>query len=329
MSGGPLHTAVIGVGHFGRFHAQKYAALADSRLIAVCDVNGERAAAVAAELEAAAETDHRALIGRVDAVSIAVPTHAHHAVARDFLAAGVHVLLEKPMTGDLAKAADLIAVAKGTGAMLQVGHLERFSGVRAVMDTVVRRPLYIEANRISPFRGRGTDVSIVLDLMIHDIDLILGLVGAPVARIDAAGAPVLSDREDIANARLVFTNGCVASITASRIATKNERKMRIFEPHAYVAVDFVARKLTVAKKTGEPGAFGLPGITIDEHQCEETDSLMDEIAAFLEAIRTGAAPKVTGEQGRAALATADEIGRTLEAHRAFVESRLAAEAAAG
>ncbi len=322
-----LRTAAIGVGHFGRFHAQKYRDLAISELVAVCDSNPDRATEVAGELQVPAETDHRALIGRVDAVSIAVPTHAHHAVARDFLQAGVHVLLEKPMTGDIGHAADLISVAERSGAVLQVGHLERFSGVRTVMDEVVSRPLYIEANRISPFRGRGTDVSIVLDLMIHDIDLILGLVAAPVERVDAAGAPVLSSREDIANARLRFANGCVASITASRIATKSERKMRIFQSNAYVAVDFVARSVLIARKTGATNTAGLADITIDQRQVDESDSLRAEIESFLVCILNKTPPKVSGQDGRHALEVADQIGQTLEAHRNFVVAQLAAESA--
>ncbi len=322
-----MRTATIGVGHFGRYHAQKYAALGDVELVAVCDIDPERAESAAAECRTRAVTDYRELLGQVDAVSIAVPTRDHRDVALAFLESGTHVLVEKPITDSLAAADALIQAARERNLVLQVGHLERFSSVREAMDRVVSHPLYIEANRISPFRMRGTDVSIVLDLMIHDIDLILSLVHAPVEEIDAVGAPVLSSLEDIANSRIRFANGCVASITASRISMKHERKMRIFQPSAYVSVDFLARKMMVARKTGGRNALGLPDIDIDNQSYEEGDSLQREIEAFLACIRAGAPPAVSGEDGRRALATAMTIRDKLEAHRDFVQARLDAEVA--
>lgn len=322
-----IRTAVVGVGHFGRYHAQKYHELEQSQLVAVCDIDHSRAEQVAAETGTRAADDFRQLLGAVDAVSIAVPTAAHHDIAKAFLAHGVHVLVEKPITARVDEAEDLIRTAAESGAVLQVGHLERFSPARRAMDEVVSRPLYIEANRISPFRGRGTDVSIVLDLMIHDIDLVLSLVEAPVAGVDAVGAPVLSPLEDIANSRIRFANGCVASITASRISAKNERKMRIFQQNAYVSVDFLSHKLLVARKTGGPGIAGLPGIAIDERSLTEGDSLRGEIEAFLACIATGSEPVVSGEAGLRALTTAMQIRDCLEQHRAFVHQQLAAEGA--
>ena len=321
---GTIRTATIGVGHFGRFHAQKYAASNASHLVAVCDTDQARAEQVAAELGTRAVGDYRTLLGAVDAVSVVVPTRAHHEIAKAFLDAGVHVLVEKPIASTLDEADDLIRIARKRNAVLQVGHLERFSSVRQAMDAVVRRPLYIEANRISPFRQRGTDVSIVLDLMIHDIDLVLSLVDAPVIGVDAVGAPVLSALEDIASCRIRFANGCVASITASRISVKNERKMRIFQPNAYLSVDFLAQKLLVARKTDSEGM--LPAISLDEKTVVEGDSLQREIEAFLSSITSALPPLVSGEAGRLALETAMRIRGSLEQHRQFVHSQLEAEA---
>lgn len=319
-----VRTATIGVGHFGRYHAKKYAATNAAQLVAVCDVDQARAEQVAAELGTRAVTDYRTLLGAVDAVSVVVPTRAHHEIAQAFLEAGVHVLVEKPIASTLEEADDLIRIARKRNVVLQVGHLERFSSVRQAMDAVVRRPLYIEANRISPFRQRGTDVSIVLDLMIHDIDLVLSLVDAPVIGVDAVGAPVLSDLEDIASCRIRFANGCVANITASRISLKNERKMRIFQPNAYLSVDFLAQKILVARKTEDNGQS--PNISLEEKTLTEGDSLQREIEAFLSSIISSAPPVVSGEAGRLALETAMQIRSSLECHRLFVHSQLEAEA---
>jgi predicted dehydrogenase len=317
-----IRTATIGVGHFGRYHAQKYARLQQSELIAVCDINGDRATEVAAECGARAVADYRELFGEVDAVSIVVPTRAHREIAKAFLEQGVHVLVEKPIADTLDAADDLIRTARARNRVLQVGHLERFSPVGQDLGRLLTRPLYIEANRITPFRGRGTDVSIVLDLMIHDIDLILSFVDAPVESVDAVGAPVLSALEDIANTRIRFANGCVATITASRVSAKNERKMRVFQPSAYVSVDFLSRKVLVARKKEGANFLGFPGIEAEEHQYAEGDSLENEIAAFLACVANGSPPTVSGEDGRRALATAILIGDSLQAHRELVRQRM-------
>ncbi|TVR82946.1 MAG: gfo/Idh/MocA family oxidoreductase [Rhodospirillales bacterium] len=324
-----LRAAVIGVGHFGRFHAQKFAAIDGADLVAVCDVDGDRAETVAAELGTRAVPDYRSLVGAVDAVSVVVPTRDHHCIARAFLEGGAHVLVEKPIAGDLAEADDLIRVARERERVLQVGHLERFSPVRRAMDAIVTQPLYIEAHRITSFRERGTDVSIVLDLMIHDIDLVLSLVDAPVEHIEAVGAPVLSGRDDIANCRIRFANGCVASITASRISAKTERKMRLFQPNAYLSADFVSHTLTLAERRqgDEPAEAGIPvpgfpDVCVLQRTLAADDSLLREVEAFLTAIRDGTPPLVSGEDGRRALATAMTIRETLERHRAFVQERL-------
>lgn len=313
-----IRTAVVGVGHFGRHHAEKYASLRQADLVAVCDTDRARADEVAAEHGVLAVSDPRDLLGEVDAVSIAVPTHAHHEVCKTFLEADVPVLVEKPITHDLRTADDLIRIARERRVLLQVGHLERFSAAARALESLVTRPLYIECSRIAPFRVRGTDISVILDLMIHDIDLILALVPAPVVSVEAVGAPVLTGAEDIANTRLRFANGCIANITASRISTRSERKLRIFQPDSYVSVDFVSRKVVVVRKgDGEPVA-GLPGFNVARQEFREDDSLEREIAAFLDCVAKGSAPLVGGEEGRRALDTAVNITESLRRHLEFV-----------
>lgn len=318
---GRIRTAVVGVGHFGRYHADKLAALEGSELIAVCDTDRERAETVAAKLGVRAVSDYRELLDQVDAVSVVVPTTAHREIAGPFLENGVHVLVEKPVTDDLADADALIRMAGQRDLILQVGHLERFSAAVQVVEKVLTRPLYIECYRIAPFQPRGTDISVILDLMIHDIDLILAFVKSPAESVDAVGAPVLTAVEDIANTRIRFANGCVANITASRISGKNERKMRIFQPDHYISIDFLTRKVVVARK-GEGELFpGVPNFHIDEQVYEETDSLEREIEAFLNAVATKSPPPVSGEDGRRVLETAIMITGSLQKHLEFVRAR--------
>lgn len=306
-----IRTAVIGVGYLGQFHAEKYAQLPNAELVAVVDANGARAGEVAAKVGTTACTDYRELLGKVDAVSIVVPTQYHHEVARFFLDQGVHVLLEKPVTTTLKEADDLIRVAAERRALFQVGHLERFNPVIMALDGVLTQPGFIESIRIAPFKPRGTDVNVVLDLMIHDIDIIQYLVQSPVKQIHSIGAPVFTGEEDIANARIQFENGCVANVTASRISLKSERRMRIFQPDAYINVDFQNKKVAIFRK-GEGEMFpGVPNIAVDERSFEQGDALKAEIASFLEAIETGRQPVVTGEDGRRALETALKINKKL------------------
>lgn len=309
MSG--LRAAVIGVGYLGNFHAQKYAALPDAELVGVVDADPTRAGEVAAACGCTAHTDHRELIGRVDAVSVVVPTQFHHQVARDFLAAGVHVLIEKPITTTIEQADELIALADAGKLVFQVGHLERFNPVLMAAEEVLEAPLFVESVRIAPFKPRGTDVNVVLDLMIHDIDIIQHLVGSPVARIDAIGAPVFTGEEDIANARIAFENGCVANVTASRISLKSERKMRIFQRDAYLTLDFQNRKLLVAKRGAGELMPGIPNVQVQERELGQSDPLMSEISSFLEAVRSGGQPQVSGRDGRMALETALKINQAL------------------
>ncbi len=307
-----LRTAVVGVGYLGNFHAQKYAALEGVQLVGVVDNDAARGAEVAKSCGCCtAFTDYRELIGQVDAVSVVVPTQYHHQVALDFLAAGVHVLIEKPITVTIEQADELIALADAKGLVFQVGHLERFNPVLMAAEEVLTAPLFVESVRIAPFKPRGTDVNVVLDLMIHDIDIIQHLVKSPVARIDAIGAPVFTGEEDIANARIAFENGCVANVTASRISLKSERKMRIFQQDAYLTLDFQNKKLLVAKRGEGELLPGIPNVQVQERELGESDPLKSEISSFVEAIKTGRQPQVSGRDGRMALETALKINQAL------------------
>lgn len=307
-----LRTAVIGVGYFGSLHAEKLARLPGSRLVAVVDSDLERASAVAAKHGVLALGDPRELVGRIDAAVVAVPTRAHHEVARLLIDAGIHVLVEKPITEEPESARDLVERAARRGLVLQVGHLVRFSAVAAAVRERIRDPLYIESFRITPFRDRGTDVSVTLDLMIHDIDLILDFVKAPVESIEAIGIPVLSPSEDIVNTRLRFENGCFATMTASRVSFKAERKMRIFEPDSYLGIDFIERSLRTVERKPAPGSGERPEILIASHNYEERDELYEEDAAFLAAVSTGSRPLVTGEDGLRAVEAAMLITASLK-----------------
>lgn len=299
-----IRAAVIGVGYLGRFHAEKYAVLDAAELVAVVDVDAQRGEELAGKLGAGSFTDYHDIAEMVDAVSIVVPTQYHHEVAKYFLEKGKHVLLEKPITTTLAEAEELIRIAAEKKAVLQVGHLERFNPVLMAAESVLKTPRFIESSRIGPFKSRGTDVNIVLDLMIHDIDIIQHLVGSPIRNITAIGAPVFTDLEDIANARIEFENGCVANVTASRISLKSERKMRIFQDDAYISLDFQNRKMAVVRKGEGESAPGVPAIDVHEQSFEQADAIKSEIEAFLDSIATGKPPVVSGEDGKNALETA-------------------------
>jgi predicted dehydrogenase len=318
MNAAELRTAVIGSGHFGRFHAEKYARLRGCRLIAVVDRDLSRAEATARQHGALALADYRQLFGRVDAVSIVVPTQAHYEIARDCLEADLHVLVEKPIAETLEQADRLIQLAAERRRVLQIGHLQRFFLERLDAGGLIRDPLYIESYRIAPYKQRGTDVGVTLDLMIHDIDLVLSFVREPVVSVDAVGAPVVSAEEDVANSRLHFANGCVANITASRVSLKTERKLRIFQRESYVSIDLEEGKLVAMRKgTGRSWFPGLPPIDREERSVKPGDDLAAEIASFLDAIRSGKPPLVTGEDGRRALAAAMMITESLRRNLAL------------
>ncbi len=316
----PVKMAVIGVGHFGAYHAEKAATLPRAELVAVADVDLGRAQEIASLHGTQAVTDYRDLIGEVDAVSIAVPTSLHEEVATPFLDSACHVLVEKPIAHDVDSATRMIELAQKRGVVLQVGHLPRFYDVVERLSADVARPLFIDAVRIAPFKTRGTDVNVILDLMVHDLDLVLTLVDAPLVSVDAAGAPVISETEDIANARLKFANGCVATITASRISLKTERKMRIFQGDAYFTIDFDASRVRAIRKSnsGRELMPGVPDVDIKEEVYEEGDALKREIDAFLTSVIEGTPPLVSGKDGLRALEAALMVNESLRAHAAFV-----------
>jgi predicted dehydrogenase len=307
-----VRTAVIGVGYLGRFHAQKYATLPAAHLVAVVDANEDNRARVAAETGCQPAADYREILGAVDAVSIATPTPLHYPIAKECLERGIHVLVEKPITTTLDEARDLVATAARTGRVLQVGHLERFNAAILALAGTLRTPRFVESHRLAPFKERGTDVNVVLDLMIHDIDLIQSLVGAPIESIDAVGASVFSAGLDIANARIRYANGCVANTTASRVSMKMERKLRLFQDDAYVSIDLQQKVLTVVRKP--PAGADLPKgqVVIEERTYDQGDALLFEIEAFLNSIITGSAPVVTGADGLRALETATRITRMVQ-----------------
>ncbi len=309
-----LKCAVIGAGYLGKFHAEKYALLRDCELTAVVDINAETATQIASKFGATAYTDYRELLGKVDAVSIVVPTTLHHQVSMDFLSSGAHVLVEKPITVTVEQADEMIAMARQRQTVLQVGHLERFNPAMIGLGELNEHPLFIESHRLAPFNPRANDVSVVLDLMIHDIDIILALADSEIERMDASGTSVLTKGIDIANARLTFKSGCVANVTASRISLKMERKMRMFRPSSYISIDFQNRAL-VKHRTGDKEMFpGIPEIVTEETVYENGDALLEEIKHFVHCIKTGAKPLVNGEAGRKALATAIAISDLLTRH---------------
>jgi predicted dehydrogenase len=308
-----IRTAVIGVGYLGKFHAQKYAQLPNARLIAVCDRNADTAAQIAAELETRAVSDFNSIRDEVDAVSIAVPTQKHFAIAKECLTAGKHVLLEKPMTTTVAEARELVELAKQKSLVLQIGHLERFNPAVLALEDSMQQPMFIESHRVAPFNPRGADVNVILDLMIHDIDIILDIVNSPVTNIRAKGVAVLSRDIDIANARLEFESGCVANVTASRAGMKSERKMRLFQHDAYISIDFQNKKVGIHRKGKTELYPGVANIESEERALAQGDALKAEIESFLNCIQHGQQPKVSGEDGLRALETAIEITRLLTA----------------
>ena len=302
-----IRTAVIGIGHQGKYHADKYASLPGARLDWIVDTDRRRGEELARQHGAEYLSDYHGLIGRVDAVSIAVPTADHFEIAGACLENGIHVLLEKPITSTLEEATSLIELADRQDLVLQIGHLERFNPAILAIERYAKTPRLIESYRIAPFRERGTDINVILDLMIHDIDLILGIVNSPIRQLDANGTPVISQHIDIANARITFANGCVANVTASRVSRKSERRIRIFQDDAYMSVDMLNRKVAVYRKDADSSSAELPGIAVEEMACDKGDALKTQIQAFLESITQHKPPVVSGEAGKQALETAIRI----------------------
>src|SRR5689334_17104362 len=305
-----LRAGVVGVGYLGRFHALKYAAHPDVDLVAVADVDGDRCRAVATEVGAEALVDARKLIGRVDCVSVAVNTQHHHAVARELLEAGIDVLVEKPLTTTVADGQELHELAVRGQRLLQVGHLERFNPAIRAIEGRITQPRFIECQRLAPFTERGTDVDVVLDVMIHDIDLLLAMVPSPLRAVEAVGVPVLTGSVDIANARLRFANGCIANVTASRVSLKRERKFRIFQGDAYFSIDFDQRQVRVCRR--ESDGDGRTSLSVEQLAVVEGDALANEIGAFVQAVRARETPPVTGWDGLRALEVAHVVRESVE-----------------
>jgi predicted dehydrogenase len=302
-----IRVGVVGVGYLGKFHAEKYAQMPDVELVGVVDVNPSQAEKIAARFSTKALTRPEQLFGKVDAVSIAVPTPAHFAVGSEFLENGIDVLIEKPMTTRLDEADALIKSAETRELILQVGHLERFNPATIALLDIVRHPLFIEVHRLNTFTQRNTDVSVVLDLMIHDIDIILSFVQSEISTIHAAGSPIVCGNVDIANARLEFKNGCVANVTASRVSAKSQRKFRIFQKDAYVSVDFANHAMTVIRRDNNVCNQPIPGMDIQQLAFPKTDALQDELSAFIAAVSSRETPQVSGRVGRRSLIIALDI----------------------
>ena len=305
-----VRAGVVGVGHLGKHHARILAALDDARLVAVVDTNTERATAVAASTGATALADYRELFDQVDAVSVAVPTELHHQVALPFLERGVSVLVEKPMTRTVAEADALIAAARASGATLAVGQTERYNPAVAAIMPLVTSPRFIEVHRLGVFPERSLDIDVVFDLMIHDLDIILSMIRSPVASIEAVGVPVLTPKFDIANARLRFENGCIANLTASRISRDRVRKIRFFQPDAYISIDYAAQEVEgwrLVRRDGER-----PRIEGGALPVQKDEPLRRELADFIRAARERSKPLVDGEAGRAALELATRIAEKME-----------------
>ena len=316
-----LRVGVIGTGYLGKFHAEKYADMKDAELVGVVDINQKAAVEIAKKHGVKAYFSPDEILGKVDAVSIVVPTPLHYQVSRMFLEHDVDVLIEKPITTTLNEADSLIALAESRGLIIQVGHLERFNPAVIALEDVLKTPMFIESHRLSMFQPRGTEVDVVLDLMIHDIDIILNLVKSEITNIQAAGIPVITKYGDIANARLEFAGGCVANVTASRISLKNERKLRLFQRDAYISVDFANREIMVVRQDENAKDSVIPGTDISSRCFTKSDALLAELMSFVQSVRNRVSPEVTGKMGRDALQVAlSIIEQTQRSHRKFLGS---------
>jgi predicted dehydrogenase len=309
-----IKVGVIGVGYLGKIHAEKYAHIPEAELVGVMDIDKARCREVAAQVSCRPFYHHRDLLEQVEAVSIAVPTTAHYSITKDCFAAGVDVLLEKPITATVHEAHELNALAKEKNAVFQIGHLERFNGALTAMNGVLTSPLLIESYRLSPFSGRGTDIDVILDLMIHDIDIILSILGPDIESVEAVGTPLCSPYIDVAHACIRFKDGCVAHISSSRIAREKVRKMVILQKDSHLSVDYLNQSLTITRR-GEPESEGLQ---MDE-VVQKTDPLETQLKSFVRSVRERTPPVVSGEDGQRALEVALQIatviGKTMEGRR--------------
>jgi predicted dehydrogenase len=302
-----LRAAVVGVGRLGTLHAHKYTKLAGVKLSYIIDIDAERARAVAAETGAIALCDHQELTGKVELASVAVPSLAHYAIARDLLRAGIDVLLEKPMAATLAQARELSAIAHDCGRVLQIGHLERFNPAIVRLRTLLSRPRFIECHRLAPFTERGTDVDVILDLMVHDLDVILSITSASISSLEAVGVAVLTDRIDVANARIRFADRLIANLNTSRVAPRRERKIRFFQPDAYISLDYEARRIQIYRKEPPSAGATYPAISAEQIDISEGDPLRDELAAFVHSVQARSCPEVGPAAGLRVMELSERI----------------------
>ncbi len=311
-----MKVGVIGVGYLGKYHAQKYANIDNVKLVGVADIDLAAAESVAKENACKAYSNYLELLQDVDAVSVVVPTSLHYDVALDCIAAGVDMLLEKPVTTTVAEADEIIRKADESNLILQVGHLERFNPAVEAMIPSLTVPVFIESQRISTFKNRALDVDVILDLMIHDIDIILNIIKSPLETIHTVGAPVVTDFTDIANARLIFENGATANVTVSRIARTNTRRMRIFQPGSFINVDFANRKvMTMHLKKGQFRENGMPKQDVKVNRFPEGDALHSEILHFIDNVKNRTTPLVSGVEGRRALDVAMQVIQQIKDHQ--------------
>ena len=314
-----ITTAVVGIGTFGRQHARVLASLPSAELVAVVDSDAVRAGSVAEEFGCPALTDYRELIGKVQAVSLAVPTVAHAEVGIPLLEAGIDLLVEKPIADDLPAADALIDAADRHDRVLQVGHLERFNPIVEAARQQAKLPLFFEVQRMSPFSARSLDVDVVLDLMIHDLDIVLSMVDSPIARLEATGVAILSPKADISSVRLVFENGCVANLTASRISVDKVRKLRFFQPRQYISIDYTSQRGSMYE-VGESGKIKLVPLG-----ASKAEPLVRQTESFLEAVETRNTPRVSGHGGRRVLDVALKIVKEMDRHARVVAATIAAK----
>ena len=297
-----LKVGVIGVGHLGEYHVQKYKKLSDVELVGVVDINHNRGNEIANRYNTVQFMAHDKFLGMVDAVSLAVPTEAHFDVAKDILASGVHLLIEKPITYDLGPADRLINMAGEKNLVLQVGLVERFNPAVVKMESMLNRPIFIESHRMNEFTTRGTDVDVVLDLMIHDLDIMLHIVPSDVKEVHAVGMSVITGKTDIANVRIIFEDGTAGNLTASRVSDKTSRKIRVFQPDAYLAVDCARREISVTRLNGADRELkSFPGSFPEKITYPDSDPLADQISSFVNSVQNRSEPVVSGPDGRKAL----------------------------
>ena len=307
-----MKVGVVGVGYLGQFHAEKYARMEEVELVGVVDIDLVRAREIAQRHHTRPFFRHADLYDKVQAVSIAVPTPSHHAIARDFFLHGIHILLEKPIAKTLEETDELIGLAESKERVLQVGHLERFNGAFVATEGMVQDPIFIESHRLGPFSGRETDVDVVIDLMIHDIDILLCLMKAEIKRIDAIGLPVLTPYADFANARIKFENGCVASLTASRISKEKTRRTRIFQPNGTLTIDYLMQKASLTKKAASSGKEEPLEMVTEEIPVIQADALESEILSFVQSVRDRKKVRVSGRDGKRSLEVAFQILEKIE-----------------